>query len=210
MADQAKISDTTLRRQTIQLLAGMVVGLGFGLVMSLVSNGFVTSVLWLTSLRETKLALWFDLGASVSTFLPLICLLLRVPDPTPQIDRHTDGIDQPTAFTLHRTDNELDEGWLWSTLAALISAGGGAGGAVWSACVFGYGGAQKQANANNRCVHWLRCCRCDRCWFNALIVGRVRTRGHSEAFQREPSHPSRLLALVPPGSHSRFSDLVHC
>ena len=77
MADQAKISDTTLRRQTIQLLAGMMVGLGFGLVMSLVSNGFVASVLWLTSLREeTKLALWFDLGASGTTFLPLICLLL--------------------------------------------------------------------------------------------------------------------------------------
>ena len=130
MADQAKISDTTLRRQTIRLLAGIVVGLGFGLVMSLVSNGFVASVLWLTSLRETKLALWFNLGASVSTFLPLICLLLAA-SLVLQIRRWF-GINRwhgpaDSIYAAHRTDNELDvKAGFGSTLAALISASGGA------------------------------------------------------------------------------------
>ena len=44
-----------------QLFAGLAVGLGFGLVMSLVSNGFVAGVIWLTALRETQLAVWFGL-----------------------------------------------------------------------------------------------------------------------------------------------------
>ena len=61
MADQTEIGDNTSRKKLAQLVVGMVVGLGFGLVMSLVSNGFVSGVLWLTALRETHLVVWLGL-----------------------------------------------------------------------------------------------------------------------------------------------------
>ena len=130
LADHAEISDTTRRTKVIQLLAGMVVGLGFGLVMSLVSNGFVAGVIWLTSLRESDMAAWFGLDPAVAGFLPLVCLLvaalliLQV--------RRLFGITRwhgpaDSIFAAHRTDNELDvKAGFGSTLAALISAGGGA------------------------------------------------------------------------------------
>ncbi len=130
LADHAEISDTTRRAKVIQLLAGMAVGLGFGLVMSLVSNGFVAGVIWLTSLRESEMAAWFGLDPAVAGFLPLICLLvaafliLQV--------RRLFGITRwhgpaDSIFAAHRTDNELDvKAGFGSTLAALISAGGGA------------------------------------------------------------------------------------
>ena len=120
----------TLRTKLIQLAAGMAVGLGFGLVMSLVSNGFVTGVLWLTSLREKQLASWFGLDPTMAAMLPLICLLvaafliLQV--------RRLFGIARwhgpaDSIFAAHRTDNELDiRSGFGSTIAALISAGGGA------------------------------------------------------------------------------------
>ena len=108
----------------------MAVGLGFGLVMSLVSNGFVAGVLWLTSLRERQLASWLGLDPTMAAMLPLICLLvaafliLQV--------RRLFGIARwhgpaDSIFAAHRTDNELDiRSGFGSTIAALISAGGGA------------------------------------------------------------------------------------
>jgi CIC family chloride channel protein len=118
------------RTKLIQLAAGMLVGLGFGLVMSLVSNGFVAGVVWLTSLRETQLAAWLGLEPVLAAMMPLICLLvaafliLQV--------RRLFGITRwhgpaDSIFAAHRTDNELDiRSGFGSTIAALISAGGGA------------------------------------------------------------------------------------
>ena len=130
MADQAKIGDETIRKKLAQLVVGILVGLGFGLVMSLVSNGFVSGVLWLTSLRETHLAVWLGIDPRVASMMPLICLLfaafliLQV--------RKLFGITRwhgpaDSIFAAHRTDNELDiRSGFGSTVAALISAGGGA------------------------------------------------------------------------------------
>ena len=130
MADQAKIGDETIRKKLAQLVVGILVGLGFGLVMSLVSNGFVSGVLWLTSLRETHLAVWLGIDPRVASIMPLICLLfaafliLQV--------RKLFGITRwhgpaDSIFAAHRTDNELDiRSGFGSTVAALISAGGGA------------------------------------------------------------------------------------
>ena len=118
------------RTKLIQLAAGMVVGLGFGLVMSLVSNGFVAGVVWLTSLRETQLAAWLGLEPVLAAMMPLICLLLAA-FLILQV-RRLFGITRwhgpaDSIFAAHRTDNELDiRSGFGSTFAALISAGGGA------------------------------------------------------------------------------------
>ena len=113
-----------------QLVAGLVVGLGFGLVMSVVSNGFVAGVMWLTSLRESQLAAWLDLEQPILALLPLICLLAAAF--LILLVRRVFGITRwhgpaDSIFAAHRTDNELDiKSGFGSTLAALISAGGGA------------------------------------------------------------------------------------
>ena len=130
MTDHTGKDGEARRTKLIQLAAGMVVGLGFGLVMSLVSNGFVAGVVWLTSLRETQLAAWLGLEPVLAAMMPLICLLvaafliLQV--------RRLFGITRwhgpaDSIFAAHRTDNELDiRSGFGSTFAALISAGGGA------------------------------------------------------------------------------------
>jgi len=74
--DTSDPSDPGYSKILRQLVAGLAVGLGFGLVMSLVSNGFVAGVIWLTALRETQLAVWFGLEKSAVSLLPLICLLI--------------------------------------------------------------------------------------------------------------------------------------
>ena len=113
-----------------QLFAGLAVGLGFGFVMSIVSNGFVISVRWLTDLREVRIAYLLGLDQQIAALLPLFCLffaaflILQV--------RRVFGIDRwhgpaDSIYAAHRTDNELDtRKGFGSTLAALISAGGGA------------------------------------------------------------------------------------
>ena len=130
LADQAEIGENTSRRKLAQLVVGMLVGLGFGLVMSLVSNGFVSGVIWLTALREAQLVAWLGLDPGFKSIMPLICLLvaafliLQV--------RRLFGITRwhgpaDSIFAAHRTDNELDiRSGFGSTVAALISAGGGA------------------------------------------------------------------------------------
>ena len=130
MANQAEMGDDPNRKKLAELVVGMVVGLGFGLVMSLVSNGFVSGVLWLTALRETHLVVWLSLDPGFTSMMPLICLLvaafliLQV--------RRLFGITRwhgpaDSIFAAHRTDNELDiRSGFGSTVAALISAGGGA------------------------------------------------------------------------------------
>lgn len=130
MVDHAENNSGTRRKRLFQLAVGMVVGLGFGLVMSLVSNGFVAGVIWLTALRETQLAAWLGLDPAVASMMPLACLLLAA-FLILQI-RRLFGITRwhgpaDSIFAAHRTDNELDiRSGFGSTIAALISAGGGA------------------------------------------------------------------------------------
>ena len=130
MTDHTGKDGEARRTKLIQLAAGMVVGLGFGLVMSLVSNGFVAGVVWLTSLRETQLAAWLGLDPVLAAMMPLICLLLAA-FLILQV-RRLFGITRwhgpaDSIFAAHRTDNELDiRSGFGSTFAALISAGGGA------------------------------------------------------------------------------------
>jgi CIC family chloride channel protein len=130
LVDHAENNSGTRRKRLFQLAVGMVVGLGFGLVMSLVSNGFVAGVIWLTALRETQLAAWLGLDPAVASMMPLACLLLAA-FLILQI-RRLFGITRwhgpaDSIFAAHRTDNELDiRSGFGSTIAALISAGGGA------------------------------------------------------------------------------------
>ena len=113
-----------------RLLTGIVVGLLFGLVMSVVSNLFVIAVKAVTGLREGYVADLLAIGDSGLSLAPLVCLVItavivvRI--------RTSLGIGRwhgpaDSIHAAHRTDNELDiRAGFASTLAALVSAGGGA------------------------------------------------------------------------------------
>ena len=58
-----------------RLLVGVVVGLLFGLVMSVVSNLFVITVKAATGLREGSVADLLAIGDSGLTLAPLVCLV---------------------------------------------------------------------------------------------------------------------------------------
>ena len=108
---------------------GTITGLGFGLVMALVSNGFVIGVRLLSSYRENRL---FDLFQSEDFPISLgpVGLLMAVGGIL--IVRRLFGIKRwhgpaDAIHAAHRSDNELDvKSGFGSTLAAFISASGGA------------------------------------------------------------------------------------
>ncbi|MEK9856257.1 MAG: chloride channel protein, partial [Rhodobiaceae bacterium] len=112
------------------IAGGILCGLGFGLVMSIVSNGFVIGVKSLTEWREAFSFGRLSLGGLDISLAPLLslviaaCLILVV--------RRVFGISRwhgpaDSIYAAHRTDNELDvKGGFGSTLAAFISASGGA------------------------------------------------------------------------------------
>jgi len=109
---------------------GILCGISFGFVMSLVSNGFVIGVQWLTTFRESSLLQTFTIGGLPFSLGPLISLLLAaalllVVRRVFQITRWHGPAD--SIYAAHRTDNELDvRAGFGSTLAAFISASGGA------------------------------------------------------------------------------------
>ena len=113
-----------------RLLIGLLVGLVFGLVMSVVSNFFVITVRRLTAIREGDLVDFFMIGDSGLTLAPLVCLLVATGIVLGI--RHFLGISRwhgpaDSIHAAHRTDNELDiRAGFGSTLAALVSASGGA------------------------------------------------------------------------------------
>ena len=122
------IADLTTLLRTIA--GGILCGLGFGLVMSIVSNGFVIGVKSLTEWREAFSFGRLSLGGLDISLAPLLslviaaCLILVV--------RRVFGISRwhgpaDSIYAAHRTDNELDvKSGFGSTLAAFISASGGA------------------------------------------------------------------------------------
>lgn len=113
-----------------RLFIGIAVGISFGLVMSIVSNCFVLAVQWLTSLRQVLIFDWFDFDSAFAPVTPLVFLLFAAVliiqiRRALNIKRWHGPAD--SIFAAHRTDNELDvKCGFASTLAALISAGGGA------------------------------------------------------------------------------------
>ncbi len=112
------------------LIAVIVTGLGFGFVMAFVSNGFVLGVKWLSGLRESASFLVLQVGSTPLAFGPLLSLLIAAL--AILMVRRLFGIVRwhgpaDSIYAAHRTDNELDvRHGFGSTLAAFISAGGGA------------------------------------------------------------------------------------
>ena len=119
-----------LSEVVVQITIGVGLGAVVGLVMSVVSNGFVGMVETLTMFRD-DMSIPFELFAGYSfnlaplgALLVAACLILIV--------RHMFGITRwhgpaDSIFAAHRTDNDLDvRAGLGSTLAAFISASGGA------------------------------------------------------------------------------------
>ena len=119
-----------LSEVVVQITIGVGLGAVVGLVMSVVSNSFVGMVETLTMFRD-DMSIPFELFAGYSfnlaplgALLVAACLILIV--------RHMFGITRwhgpaDSIFAAHRTDNDLDvRAGLGSTLAAFISASGGA------------------------------------------------------------------------------------
>ena len=130
MAEQTGNQSETDYGAPARLLIGILVGLVFGLVMSVVSNLFVIMVRQLTLLREGRLSDLLEIGDGGLTLAPLACLLVTAVlvlgvRKVMGISRWHGPAD--SIHAAHRTDNELDiRAGLGSTLAALVSAGGGA------------------------------------------------------------------------------------
>lgn len=118
-------------RRLLTLIAfDVMVGLVFGLVMSLTTNAFVQGVHALTNFREAKFigqvsVAGFDLSLSPVIFLLVAAAMVIGVRRLFGISRWHGPAD--SIFAAHRTDNELDvKAGFGSTLAAFISASGGA------------------------------------------------------------------------------------
>ena len=112
------------------IAVGTITGLGFGLVMAIVSNGFVLGVKALSSLREGQMSQLLRIGEVSFSFAPVVILLVAVA--ANLVVRRAIGIKRwhgpaDAIHAAHRSDNELDvKSGFGSTLAAFISASGGA------------------------------------------------------------------------------------
>ena len=108
----------------------MITGLGFGILMSIVSNAFVIGVEFLFNSREKLNFIEIDLFGKTIDIGPLLSLFLAVG--AILLVRHLFSIDRwhgpaDSIYAAHRTDNELDvKKGFGSTIAAFISAGSGA------------------------------------------------------------------------------------
>ena len=130
MRTERNFTGSALNQLLRIIAAGVLCGVGFGLVMSIVSNGFVIGVKWLTEQREGMSFGMMSVGGFELSAAPLLslvlaaCLILLV--------RKLFGISRwhgpaDSIYAAHRTDNELDvKSGFGSTLAAFISASGGA------------------------------------------------------------------------------------
>ena len=113
----------------ISFVVVIVTGLLFGLVMALMSNGFVKGVQFLASARTDFINLDLVMGSVSLSFAPMCGLLLAVVAILIirrifKISRFHGPAD--SIFAAHRTDNELDvRAGIGSTLAAFVSAAGG-------------------------------------------------------------------------------------
>lgn len=105
-------------------------GVGIGIVMSVISNGFVRGVAFLTDGYSHSQILTFDIFGHSLSFMPLLIILLAAViliwvRGFVGLDRFYGPAD--SIYAAHRTDNELDvKRGLASTFSAFISASGGA------------------------------------------------------------------------------------
>lgn len=105
-------------------------GVGIGIVMSVISNGFVRGVAFLNDGYSHSQILTFDIFGHSLSFMPLLIILLAAViliwvRGFVGLDRFYGPAD--SIYAAHRTDNELDvKRGLASTFSAFISASGGA------------------------------------------------------------------------------------
>lgn len=118
---------TELIRMLVYLI---ITGVGFGLLMAFVTNGFVIGVGQLTQMREGLSMFQFSIGEHLLSLTPLLAMLVAAV--LIIIIRRVFAISRwhgpgDSIYAAHRTDNELDvKAGFGSTLAAFVSASGGA------------------------------------------------------------------------------------
>ena len=112
------------------LMAVIPLGVFVGIVMAIVSNGFVFGVQWLSELRSSLNFFFisignFDLELGPTITLLIACFVILLVRKIFGINRWHGPAD--SIYAAHRTDNELDiKHGFGSTVAAFVSAGGGA------------------------------------------------------------------------------------
>ena len=114
----------------MMLIYLIITGVGFGLLMAFITNGFVIGVGKITTMREGVGLFQFSIGDNVLSLMPMLAMLLAAV--LIIIIRHLFSISRwhgpsDSIYAAHRTDNELDvKAGFGSTLAAFVSASGGA------------------------------------------------------------------------------------
>jgi len=115
----------------IRILIGLILtGLGFGVLMAFITNGFVMGVGAIASLRDQWDIMMLDVSGMTLSLTPLIAMLISAGGII--LIRRMFSITRwhgpaDSIYAAHRTDNELDiKAGLGSTLAAFVSASGGA------------------------------------------------------------------------------------
>ena len=114
----------------VPLVTLVILGVGVGITMAVVSNAFVKGVIFLTSTYRSNHLLTFTLQEHQFTLMPLVVIIFAAFSII--YVRKIFGLDRfygpaDSIYAAHRTDNELDvRRRLGSTLSAFISASGGA------------------------------------------------------------------------------------
>ena len=114
----------------VPLVTLVILGVGVGITMAVVSNAFVKGVIFLTSTYKSNHLLTFTLQEHQFSLMPLVVIIFAAFSII--YVRKIFGLDRfygpaDSIYAAHRTDNELDvRRGLGSTLSAFISASGGA------------------------------------------------------------------------------------
>ncbi len=114
----------------VPLVTLVILGVGFGITMAVVSNAFVKGVIFLTSTYKSNHLLTFTLHEHQFSFMPLVVIIFAAFAII--YVRKIFGLDRfygpaDSIYAAHRSDNELDiRRGFGSTLSAFISASGGA------------------------------------------------------------------------------------
>ena len=114
----------------VPLVTLIILGVGVGITMAVVSNAFVKGVIFLTSTYNSNQLLTFTLQDHQFSLMPLVVIIFAAFSII--YVRKVFGLDRfygpaDSIYAAHRSDNELDiRRGFGSTLSAFISASGGA------------------------------------------------------------------------------------
>ena len=114
----------------VPLVTLIILGVGVGITMAVVSNAFVKGVIFLTSTYKSNHLLTFTLQDHQFSLMPLVVIIFAAFSII--YVRKVFGLDRfygpaDSIYAAHRSDNELDiRKGFGSTLSAFISASGGA------------------------------------------------------------------------------------